>query len=144
MVMTTKERSELRDELVGQGYSWEYVDEWQPKTNLYLHRAKTDSNGNEVVPIGTKVPGVPGNPDYVARKARIGMLPYPPSNTCECKWCSVRNASEKKTAGAKKKPSESPSDLHVTKCDECGESFETPTSAGSLSALRVHMKVHSG
>ena len=85
MVMTTKERTELRNELVSQGYAWEYVDEWQPKTTLYLHRAKKNQSGEEVIPVGTKISGVPGNTDYVARKARIGILPYPPSDTCECK-----------------------------------------------------------
>ena len=142
-MVTTSDRQRLRTELVSQGYSWEYVDEWQPKTTLYRRAAGLDVNGGEAFPVGTPVKGVPGNPDYVTRKGRIGMLPYPPSNTCECKWCSVRNASEKKTAGAKKKSSESPGDLHTTTCNECGESFETPTSAGSLSALRVHTKIHS-
>ena len=142
MVMTTKERSELRDELVGQGYSWEYVDEWQPKTNLYLHRAKTDQNGTEVTPIGTKIAGVPGNPDYVARKARIGMLPYPPSDTCECKWCSISNERADKVTGSEETSDEESSES-VT-CPDCDEVLSALTRAGALSKMRVHLKTHSG
>ena len=140
MVMTTKERSELRDELVGQGYSWEYVDEWQPKTTLYLHRAKTDQNGTEVTPIGTKIAGVPGNPDYVARKARIGMLPYPPSDTCECKWCVVSSVDKENVVDSDEKVDEMP---ESATCSECGKVERALTSQAALMKIRVHLKTHS-
>ena len=62
-MVTTKERTEIRAELVGQGYSWEYIDGWQPKITLYRHREI--KNGEEVVsPVGTKVENLPGNPFY--------------------------------------------------------------------------------
>ena len=86
MAMTTKERTELRTELVGQGYSWEYIDEWQPKTTLYRHRER----GEVVHGVGAVVSGVPGNPDYTSRKARQGLLQWPPSDTCTCVWCRNR------------------------------------------------------
>ena len=140
MVMTTKERSELRDELVGQGYSWEYVDEWQPKTTLYLHRAKTDQNGTEVTPIGTKIAGVPGNPDYVARKARIGMLPYPPSDTCECRWCVVSSVDKEQVVDSDEKVDEMP---ESATCSECGKVERALTSQAALMKIRVHLKTHS-
>ena len=84
MPMTTKERTDLRQELGGQGYAWEYIDEWPVKTTLYWHR----DNGAKA--IGTAVSGVPGSPDYVSRKARIGLLQWPPSEACICKWCVDR------------------------------------------------------
>ena len=141
MVMTTKERTELRNELVSQGYAWEYVDEWQPKTTLYLHRAKKNQSGEEVIPVGTKISGVPGNPDYVARKARIGMLPYPPSDTCECKWCSISNERADKVTGSEETSDEEISES-VT-CPDCDEVLSALTRAGALSKMRVHLKTHS-
>ena len=140
MVMTTKARSELRDELVGQGYSWEYVDEWQPKTTLYLHRARTNPEGDVVKPVGTKVTGVPGNPDYVARKARIGMLPYPPSDTCECKWCVVSSVDKEKVVDSDEKVDEMP---ESATCSECGKVERALTSQAAQMKIRVHLKTHS-
>ena len=81
----------MRQELVAQGFAWEYLDEWQPKTTLYRHTSGLDVEGNEVFPVGSEVKGVPGNPDYVLRKARLGMYPYPPSDGCSCSWCSQRS-----------------------------------------------------
>lgn len=141
--MNITERNVLKNELANIGYSLKYIDEWQPKTTLYRHKPALNVEGEIAHDVGTKVENCPGSPDYVYRKSKMGLFVWPPSMSCECKWCSVRNTSEKKTAGAKKKSSESSSDLHATTCNECGENFETPTSAGSLSALRVHMKVHS-
>ena len=88
MPMTTKERTDLRQELVGQGYSWKYIDEWPTKTTLYWHR------DNGVKAVGSAVRGVPGSPDYVNRKARIGLFPWPPSEACTCRWCAKRDAAK--------------------------------------------------
>ena len=88
MPMTTKERTDLRQELVGQGYSWKYIDEWPTKTTLYWHR------DNGVKAVGTPVSGVPGNPDYVSKKARTGLLQWPPSEACTCRWCLGRRGSD--------------------------------------------------
>ena len=87
MAMTTRERTELREELVGQGYSWNYIDEWQPKVTLYRHREIKNPSGEVVSGAGTKLEGLPGNPDYVSRKARQGLLQWPPGDACTCKWC---------------------------------------------------------
>ena len=97
MPMTTKERTDLRQELVSSGYSWEYIDEWPAKTTLYWHR------DNGVKAVGSAVRGVPGSPDYVSRKARIGLLQWPPSEACTCKWCLGRRGPEAKTAVTAKK-----------------------------------------
>ena len=140
MVMPTKERTELRNELVSQGYAWEYVDEWQPKTTLYLHRAKTNGNNQVVKPVGTKVTGVPGNPDYVARKARIGMLPYPPSDTCECRWCVVSSVDKEKVVDSDEKVDEMP---ESATCSECGKVERALTSQAAQMKIRVHLKTHS-
>ena len=91
-MVTTTDRQRMRVELVAQGYSWEYIDEWQPKTTLYRHAPGLDINGEVVFPVGTSITGVPGNPDYVLRKARLGMFPYLPGDNCECRWCTIRNA----------------------------------------------------
>ena len=93
MAMTTKERTDLREELVSQGYSWDYIDEWQPKVTLYRHREMKNPKGEVVSEVGTKVEGLPGNPDYITRKARQGLLQWKPSDSCTCKWCAERKKS---------------------------------------------------
>ena len=137
-MVTTRERTELRSELVGQGYSWEYVDGWQPKITLYRHAEKLNTSKEVVSSIGTKVENLPGNPDYVLRKARIGLLPYPPSDTCECRWCEARSAEViiEVTEEQVEEPKES-----IT-CDECSEELSASTKAGAMSRLRVHKKTH--
>ena len=135
-MVTTRERTELRNELVGQGYSWEYIDGWQPKITLYRHREI--KNGELVVsPVGTAVENLPGNPDYVLRKSRLGLLPYPPSDTCTCRWCSAKRVNVEVTEEPKiEEPQE------AVDCQECGEPVYAVTKAGALSRLRVHMKSH--
>jgi hypothetical protein len=138
-MVTTKERTEQRAELVSQGYSWEYIDAWQPKITLYRHAPILSEGGEVVRPIGTKVENLPGNPDYVLRKSVLGMLPYPPSDTCECRWCSARKVDvEIPVEPEKIEPQES-----VT-CQDCGEMVHAVTKAGALSRLRVHVKTHQG
>ena len=134
-MVTTKERTEIRAELVSQGYSWEYIDGWQPKITLYRHREI--KNGEEVVsPVGTKVENLPGNPDYVLRKSRLGLLPYPPSDPCECRWCEVRAV--KIETEVKEDKEESVSEY--ISCQECDEEISASTKAGALSRLRAHVK----
>jgi hypothetical protein len=137
-MVTTSERTRLREELVGQGYSWEYVDGWPPKINLYRHAPIMSESGNIITPVGTKVVNLPGNPDYVMRKSRLGMLPYPPSETCVCRWCAARNVhAEPVTETGKEYTAE-----ESVACQECGEEVTALTKAGALSRLRVHMKTH--
>ena len=136
-MVTTKDRVELREELVAQGYSWEYVDGWQPKITLYRHTRKLNPTGDVVDDVGSKVANLPGNPDYVLKKAKLGMFPYPPSDTCECRWCSVRQVNDVPAT----EPEEEPSQESVI-CQTCGESVSALTKAGALSRLRVHIKAH--
>jgi len=90
MPLTTRERTELREELVGQGYSWEYIDEWQAKTSLWRHRAQVSPSGEVVSEVGTKLDNLPGDPAYVNSKARQGLLRWPPGDSCSCRWCAQR------------------------------------------------------
>jgi hypothetical protein len=90
MAITTKERTELRKDLVGQGYHWDYIDEWQPKVSLYRHRAMVSPSGDLVSDVGTRLDNLPGNPDYVSRKGRQGLYPWPPGDACTCRWCAER------------------------------------------------------
>ena len=85
-----KDRNSTRQELVSAGYAWEYMDSWQPKTTLYRHADGLNVQCEVVHPYGSTIEGVPGNPDYVLRKARIGFFPYPPNEHCNCKWCTER------------------------------------------------------
>ena len=87
MSISTKERTEIRKELDGVGYKWDYVDSWPAKTKLYRHRAQKNPSGKIVKDVGTSVSGVPGQPSYIRDKARQGLLAWPPSESCECRWC---------------------------------------------------------
>ena len=87
------ERNKQKIELVNSGYSLKYSDEWPPKTTLYRHKPAYNSEGLMVADIGTEVPGVPGNPDYILRKSRMGLFNWLPSDTCVCRWCKERLAS---------------------------------------------------
>jgi hypothetical protein len=84
------ERNIQKQELVNAGYSMRYIDEWQPKTTLYRHKASLTVEGEVAFEVGTSVSGVPGSPDYVLRKSRIGLFPWMPSDSCECRWCCER------------------------------------------------------
>ena len=139
MALTTKERTDLRKELVSQGYAWEYVDEWQPKTTLYLHAPRLNEQGDVVKPAGATVENLPGSPDYVLGKARLGMLPYPPSSTCECRWCAIYNAQ----AEVKTESEDGEVEEESVVCQDCGENVYALTKAGALSKLRVHAKTHT-
>ena len=92
MAIGTRERTELRSALVGQGYHWNYIDEWQPKVSLYRHRAMVSPKGDVVSPAGTRLDNLPGSPDYVSRKAKQGLYTWPPSDACLCRWCGERKA----------------------------------------------------
>ncbi len=85
--MDAKKRQEVRAELVSQGYSYDYVDSWPPKTTLYAHRALLNVEGKVAMERGSLVENQPGHPDHMARKSRIGLLPWPPSKECKCKAC---------------------------------------------------------
>jgi hypothetical protein len=106
MAITTKERIELRQALVGQGYHWDYIDEWQPKVSLYRHRAMVSPSGELVSDVGTKLDNLPGNPDYVNRKGKQGLYPWPPGDTCTCRWCVQRGPVPQDAAPAAEKVAE--------------------------------------
>ena len=84
------ERNQQKNELASIGFSLKYIDEWQPKTTLYRHKPSYSVDGEISEDVGTTVAGVPGSPDYVLRKARIGLFPWPPSDSCTCRWCLER------------------------------------------------------
>ena len=138
-MVTTRERTQIREELVSQGYSWEYVDGWQPKITLFRHTPLMNLSNEIVSPIGSKVDNLPGSPDYVLRKARLGMLPYPPGDTCECRWCVATKVNVEPS-----KESEDTEPQESVMCQDCGEEVFALTKAGALSRLRVHMKTHKG
>ena len=77
------ERNKQKNELAGMGYSLRYIDEWQRKTRLYRHKAAYNVDGVVMEDVGTFVDNVPGNPDYVLRKSRIGLFPWEPAQDCQ-------------------------------------------------------------
>lgn len=113
------ERNQQKLELTNAGFTLRYIDEWQPKTTLYRHKASYTLGGNISEGIGSAVKGVPGNPDYVLRKSKIGLFPWEPSDECECQWCkgSVQN-----------------------KCDLCDFIASASTKAASKTSLTYHKR----
>mgnify|MGYP005833863433 FL=1 len=130
------ERNQQRIELANTGFSMSYIDEWQPKTTLYRHKASFSLSGEIVMAVGTAVKGVPGNPDYVLRKARIGLFPWKPNASCECKWCRESFTE----AEVMVKVAEETLDSAAKTCDICGFVAEAKNSAGASSKLTFHKR----
>ena len=140
------ERNQQKLELVNAGFSLKYIDEWQPKTSLYRHKPSYNIEGNVSQGIGTVIKGVPGNPDYVLRKARIGLFPWLPSDTCECQWCrekAVKAVKEKPKEEVKKEILTSQSETTVKlKCPNCDYIASGTSGVSATSSLRAHASVH--
>ena len=127
------ERNQQKLELVNTGFSMKYIDEWQAKTVLYRHKASLNVQGEVVRDIGTTLTGVPGNPDYVLRKAKIGLFPWKPGVSCDCKWC--------KDSYVESAPEPEVNSEMVTKtCEECGFIAEAANLAGASSKLTFHKR----
>ena len=127
------ERNQQKMELVNSGFSMRYIDEWQAKTVLYRHKASLNVQGEVVRDIGTTLTGVPGNPDYVLRKAKIGLFPWKPGVSCDCKWCKdsyVEPAPEPEVN----------SEMVPKTCEECGFIAEAANLAGASSKLTFHKR----
>ena len=127
------ERNKQKVELASNGFSMRYIDEWQPKTTLYRHKASMNTQGEMVRDVGTTLSGVPGNPDYVLRKAKIGLFPWKPSESCECKWCRESYV----------EPQPEPevnSDMATKTCELCGFTAEAANLAGASSKLTFHKR----
>ena len=103
MVTGITERNKMKVELVNLGYSMRYIDDWQPKTTLYRHRKAYNYEGDVTDAVGTSVSNVPGNPDYVLMKSKIGLFPWVPGESCECRWCSDRKSEQKSVEPKKAK-----------------------------------------
>ena len=101
------ERNKQKNELASIGFSMKYIDDWQPKTTLYRHKPSYYVSGEIAADVGTSVKGVPGNPDYVLKKSRIGQFPWQPGETCTCKWCMGRRGTQD-TVAARAEGSGSP------------------------------------
>ena len=125
------ERNRQKSELANIGYSMKYIDEWQPKVTLYRHTASLNAQGEVIRDIGTTVSGVPGNPDYVLRKSKIGLFQWPPSDTCECKWCQEKAAP---------KVAEVTSDKYRCDSGDCDYIATSESHSGKLSSLRMHKR----
>ena len=145
------ERNQQKLELVNVGYSAKYIDSWQPKTTLYRHKPSYYVNGEVSEDVGAEVRGVPGNPDYVLRKAKFGLFPWMPSDNCECKWCTADEVGRAERAARKilqapvepvavqavpAKPTQS---VH---CPVCNVEITGASRAGAQSKLRAHAKTH--
>jgi len=127
------ERNKMKQELAGLGYSLSYIDDWQAKTRLYRHRPSYNTQGEISDVVGTYVDNVPGNPDYVLRKARIGLFPWKPSESCECKWCK----------DSYEEPQPEPevnSEMATKTCELCGFTAEAANLAGASSKLTFHKR----
>jgi len=140
------ERNQQKKELVDAGFSLKYIDEWVPKTTLYRHRASYNVEGKISEEVGTAVKGVPGNPDYVLRKKKIGLFPWIPSESCDCKWCAERNRAVdlepvqvEEVKGADETQS---SEENTATCPNCDIVISAKSGASVLSRLRAHIKTH--
>ena len=85
-----QEYNQVKNELVGLGYSLRQIDEGRAKTRLYRHKPAYNAEGELTDEVGTYTDNVPSEPKYLLRKAQIGMFGFPPGEGCTCKWCAER------------------------------------------------------
>tara|TARA_R110002020_G_scaffold201752_3_gene404552 strand:+ start:7671 stop:8003 length:333 start_codon:yes stop_codon:yes gene_type:complete len=91
-----RRRKELAKELSAAGYKAEMLDSWQPKVDLFYHEDKWNYAGDSIVNAkGSKLKNQPGHPEHVMNQARRGVLTYPPSDTCVCKFCNIESNENK-------------------------------------------------
>jgi hypothetical protein len=124
------ERNQQKIELVNNGFYLRYIDEWQPKTTLYRHKPSYNVEGEITGDVGTMVKGVPGSPDYVLRKSKIGLFPWPPSVGCTCRWC-VKNQPEQEVPSVAESISNPPDSSQAPKAKpspRLGPYFQQETS----------------
>lgn len=88
------ERNHQKNELTSLGYSLKYIDEWAPKITLYRHKPACNQDGVMVEDIGSFIKGVPGEPSYVLKKAKIGLFPWKPNEGCTCQWCNENKVTQ--------------------------------------------------
>ena len=133
------ERNEQKKELVALGYSLKYIDDWQPKTTLYRHKEAFNTDGEVSGAIGSTIANLPGNPSYVLPKAKIGLFTWPPSETCECRWCIERRSSGAESRASASVPEDTAEKKEETPikgnfpCDECDYLGKSPN------GLRMHV-----
>ena len=60
--MDRKTPAKLSEELARLGYTWEYLDKWQPKVDMYWHVDQVNVAGEVVGRAGAKLPNLPGHP----------------------------------------------------------------------------------
>ena len=144
MVTGITERNKIKAELTGLGYSMKYIDDWQPKTTLYRHREACNDEGNVTDAVGTSVSNVPGNPDYVLRKSKIGLFPWAPSESCECQWCAeaATGRSVERVVSEVVEIQDARSRPTSVSCPVCDYVSEGASLAGARSKLRAHAKGH--
>ena len=122
------ERNKQKVDLANAGFAMKYIDAWQAKTVLFRHKASVNSEGKISGAVGTTVTGVPGNPDYVLRKAKIGLFPWKPEVSCSCQWCRETNWKAQEPTTVK------------GFCDACGFEAEAKNSSGIGAKLAFHKK----
>ena len=121
------ERNAQRIELANSGFTMNYIDDWQPKTTLYRHKASYNTEGDIIEGIGSTVKQVPGNPDYVLKKAKIGLFPWKPGSECSCQWCS------EVVAEVEEKPK-----MLYKMCDKCDFEGKAKSNSGLYSTMAAH------
>ena len=122
------ERNKQKVDLANAGFAMKYIDDWQAKTVLFRHKASVNSEGKISGAVGTTITGVPGNPDYVLRKSKIGLFPWKPEESCTCQWC-------RETDGKAQEPT-----TIKGFCNSCGFEAEAKNSSGIGAKLAFHKK----
>jgi len=133
------ERNQQKRDLVNIGYSMKYIDDWQPKATLYRHKPSYNVSGEVAEDVGSTIKVVPGNPDYVLRKAKIGLFTWAPGESCECQWCTQARVGETKAEVSK----EDAAIVSSAPCPDCDFMASAPTAVGAAARLRAHAKKHS-
>jgi len=133
------EFNKQKQELVSVGFSMDWIDQDRPKVMLYRHKASYNVEGIMSEDVGSTLKGVPGSPDYVLRQAKKGQFPWPPSESCECRWCNERRSSGSESRASASAPEDTAEKKEETPikgnfpCDECDYLGKSPN------GLRMHV-----
>jgi hypothetical protein len=102
--MDSRRKQEVEKALVEQGFHAEVMDNWQPKLDLWWHRDQPAVEPNAKGRLrGDLQPNLNGHPEQQLKYSTIGLLPWPPSDTCRCKGCREARASQGEVSDAPEK-----------------------------------------
>ena len=149
--MNTNERNRLKIELGKMGIRGDYLGSWQPRRDMWRHKAQLNNFEKEIAPAGSVVSNQPTLWDHQLRLSKRGVLPWKPTAECGCKACRERDWSraeidDKGQIAMIEPATESFAEFTTepedrVKCDDC-DFVVREDSKNPAGSLRFHRRKH--